>query len=199
MAEIDRSKLVVERASPDAAVLGALARLRIAVFRDWPYIYDGSLAYERSYLAAFLADPAAVVIVASIGGEPVGMATASPLAGQPDAIAAPLARHGLPVDGTFYFGESVLLAEARGLGIGHAFFDQREAAARSAGATHAAFCAVVREPGHPLAPADPRDLAPFWRRRGYAPLAGVTAPMEWKDRDQPRSTVHTMQFWARAL
>jgi hypothetical protein len=25
--------------------------LRIAVFRDWPYLYDGSLEYEREYLA----------------------------------------------------------------------------------------------------------------------------------------------------
>lgn len=30
--------------------LDALARLRIAVFRDWPYLYDGTIEYERRYL-----------------------------------------------------------------------------------------------------------------------------------------------------
>ena len=30
-----------------AGALDDLARLRIAVFRDWPYLYDGDVAYER--------------------------------------------------------------------------------------------------------------------------------------------------------
>ena len=33
--------------------LDDLARLRITVFRDWPYLYDGDLDYERRYLAEF--------------------------------------------------------------------------------------------------------------------------------------------------
>ena len=33
------------------AVLPDLARLRIIVFRDWPYLYDGTLEYEQEYLA----------------------------------------------------------------------------------------------------------------------------------------------------
>jgi hypothetical protein len=32
------------------AALDGVASLRIAVFRDWPYLYDGSLDYEREYL-----------------------------------------------------------------------------------------------------------------------------------------------------
>ena len=35
--------------------LDAVARLRIAVFRDFPYLYDGSLDYETDYLAAYSA------------------------------------------------------------------------------------------------------------------------------------------------
>ena len=30
--------------------LDALGTLRIAVFREYPYLYDGSLEYEREYL-----------------------------------------------------------------------------------------------------------------------------------------------------
>ena len=33
--------------------LDAVAALRIAVFRDWPYLYDGDAAYEREYLDAY--------------------------------------------------------------------------------------------------------------------------------------------------
>ena len=43
-----------------AGVLDDLARLRIAVFRDWPYLYDGDVDYERDYLTAYQS-PGAVV------------------------------------------------------------------------------------------------------------------------------------------
>ncbi|NBO21620.1 MAG: GNAT family N-acetyltransferase, partial [Rhodobacteraceae bacterium] len=36
-----------------AEVLDDVARLRIAVFRDWPYLYDGDLNYERRYLDSY--------------------------------------------------------------------------------------------------------------------------------------------------
>ena len=31
-----------------------LARLRIEVFRDFPYLYEGDLDYERQYLSTFM-------------------------------------------------------------------------------------------------------------------------------------------------
>ena len=37
------------------AALPALGRLRIAVFREWPYLYEGSEAYERDYVRAAVA------------------------------------------------------------------------------------------------------------------------------------------------
>ncbi len=37
--------------------LPALARLRIAVFRAYPYLYDGDLAYEEDYVRKFAASP----------------------------------------------------------------------------------------------------------------------------------------------
>ena len=41
-------------AGPDFdAALPALCELRIKVFRAWPYLYDGDLAYEAGYLARF--------------------------------------------------------------------------------------------------------------------------------------------------
>ena len=33
------------------AALDGVADLRITVFRDWPYLYDGSREYEREYKA----------------------------------------------------------------------------------------------------------------------------------------------------
>ena len=191
--------VIVERAASDGDTLAALASLRMEVFREWPYLYDGSIEYEREYLAAFIEQDQSVMIVARAGNQPVGMATASPLRTQPDAVKQPLLRTGLDEGKTFYFGESVLLASYRGQGIGHAFFDMRENAARAAGARVCTFCAVQRPADHALRPAGGRDLAPFWRSRGYEPLMGATMELRWKDRDVPAETDHLMQFWAREV
>ena len=59
--------------------LPALARLRIAVFRDWPYLYDGDEGYERDYLATYARAPGAAVVIAFAGAEPVGASTCLPL------------------------------------------------------------------------------------------------------------------------
>jgi len=182
-----------------AAVIPALARLRIAVFRDFPYLYDGDPAYEAGYLADFAAADGAVVVVARDGEQIVGAATAAPLATQDPAWQAPLAAAGFDIARTFYFGESVLLDSYRGQGIGHAFFDHREAQACKHGASHAAFCSVVRAADHPARPAGYRSLDAFWRGRGYAPLDGVTASFDWKTVGSEDEESHRLQYWTRSL
>jgi GNAT superfamily N-acetyltransferase len=182
-----------------AAALPDLARLRITVFREWPYLYDGTLDYEERYLAHFIAEPGAVLVVARDGEAIVGAATASPMATQEPALRKPFEDLGHDVGRLFYFGESVLLPGYRGHGIGHAFFDLREAGARAGGANAACFCGVIRPADHPLRPEGVRDLGPFWRTRGYAPVEGAIAHYDWKDIDQPEDTRHPMQFWHRTL
>jgi GNAT superfamily N-acetyltransferase len=177
----------------------ALARLRIAVFREWPYLYDGDAAYERAYLAEFAAAPHAALVLARDGDAIVGAATASPLAAQKAEFLAPFVARGWDVGGTFYFGESVLLPEYRGQGIGHRFFDHREAAALAAGATCATFCAVQRPADHPLRPPAYRPLDDFWAGRGYAPVEGLVTSLDWLDVGEASETPHSMQFWAREL
>ncbi len=176
-----------------------LARLRIVVFREWPYLYDGNAGYESGYLAAFAAAPDAVLVAAFDGDAIVGMATASPLAAQDAAVLEPVAAHGFDVATTFYFGESVLLPQWRGQGIGHAFFDAREAGARAAGARHATFCSVIRPDDHPMRPDGARSHAAFWTARGYREVPGLVCTMTWADIGDAGETPHQLQFWSRAL
>lgn len=179
--------------------LGDLARLRIAVFATFPYLYDGSEAYEEAYVREFAGESGSVLVAAFDGGRVVGAATASPMATQKAEFRAPLEERGYDTSAMFYFGESVLLPEYRGRGIGHAFFDQREAAARAAGATHACFAAVVRADDHPARPADYRPLDPFWEKRGYQPVPGLETHFAWKEHGESSESLKTMGYWLHAL
>lgn len=182
-----------------AAVLPELARLRMTVFRDWPYLYDGSLAYEEAYLAKFAKAKGAVCIAAYDGDVMVGASTGGPLVESDEEFIAPFRNANWDVSKIFYCGESVLLSSHRGHGLGHAFFDGREAQAQSLGGfSHSTFCRVIRPDDHPLKPADYRPLDGFWRKRGYAPI-DLFAFVSWKDIDQAAETGKPLQFWVKEL
>jgi len=180
-------------------VLDDLARLRMAVFRDWPYLYDGDLEYERGYLATYSGSSAAIVVAAFDGARLVGAATGTLMEEHGAAFGAAFAGTGLEPGDIFYCAESVLLPPYRGQGIGHAFFDARERHARNLGRRHAAFCRVIRPDTHPARPATYRPLDRFWRKRGYRPLEGVIADYAWKDVGEDQETAKPMQFWLRDL
>ncbi len=182
-----------------AAALEDVARLRIAVFRDFPYLYDGNFAYEHRYLAALQASPGAIVVGAFAGDRLVGAATGTPLADHAEDFATAFDGRGPALAETFYCAESVLLPDWRGQGIGHRFFDLREAHARALGHRHSAFCAVIRPEDHPDRPAGYRPLDAFWTARGYAKLPGAIAEFGWRDLGQTQETRKPMQFWTRAL
>ena len=196
---VPAGRVIVERIGRNALSLHALATLRMTVFRNWPYLYDGSADYEAAYLSEFLKDDGAVLVIARVGETPVGMATASPLATQSDVITAPFIAAGIDLEPIFYFGESVLLSQFHGMGIGHRFFDEREAAARAAGALQTSFCAVARPDDHPLRPGDARDLTPFWEKRGYRPVPHLETFLDWKDVGEGEETPHRMRFWMKTL
>ncbi|WP_299142856.1 GNAT family N-acetyltransferase [uncultured Tateyamaria sp.] len=180
-------------------LLDDVAQLRIAIFRDWPYLYDGDVAYERRYLQVYEDSPRAIVLGAFDGDWLVGAATGTPMSEHADDFADAFAQSDMDIANTFYCGESVLLPRYRGRGIGHRFFDGREAFARMGGFSHICFASVVRPQDHPLRPKDYRPLDGFWERRGYERMPGVIARFPWKDVDQPGETVKPLQFWSRAL
>jgi GNAT superfamily N-acetyltransferase len=180
-----------------AAHLDDLARLRIAVFAEYPYLYDGDAAYEADYIREFAAAPEAVLVAAVDGGKVVGVATASPMWAQKPAFRAPFEERGIDTNRLFYFGESVLLPEYRGRGLGHAFFDRRESAAREAGANAACFAAVIREAGHPDRPHGYRPLDAFWRKRGYEQVPGLVSRLAWKQHGEAEERENRLQYWMR--
>jgi GNAT superfamily N-acetyltransferase len=181
--------------------LEALARLRIAVFREFPYLYDGSLAYERTYLRSFASSPRSTLVIARDGDEVVGAATATPLLEHGEAEVAARALHAVGIEPAqvYYFGESVLLPAYRGRRIGHAFFDHREAAARQHGFPIASFCAVDRPPDHPARPGDYTPHDAFWSRRGYLRRAQAVAHFHWRDLGDAQESAKPMVFWTKEL
>lgn len=179
--------------------LDDVAALRIAVFRDWPYLYDGNPDYERQYLATYRDNPGALLVGAFDEGRLIGASTSTLMEDHAEAFSALFQPLGIAMTDILYGAESVLLPRFRGIGLGHRFIDLREAHAVAMGRSYVAFCSVKRPDDHPAKPVDARTNDAFWLGRGYAPLPGVLAEFSWKDVGDLAETAKQLQFWMRAL
>jgi hypothetical protein len=182
--------------------LDALAALRIEVFRDFPYLYEGEMDYERSYLAAYANSAHSLFVLALDGNTLVGCSTGIPLKDAEPEFHAPFIAKNIPLASVFYFGESVLQQNYRGQHLGHRFFDEREKFACSIGKSITAFCAVERPENHPMKPADYSPLDRFWQQRGYTKQPDMRTFYEWQDAsvDESNETAITekpMVFWLK--
>ena len=193
--------LTIARLSGDEmrARLDDLARLRIAVFRAWPYLYKGTMDHERQYLPRYAEARTGTLVVAKDGEKIVGASTALGLDEEGDSVREPFVKAGMDLKRIFYFGESVLLPEYRGQGVGVRFFEEREAAARQHGYAEAAFCGVVRPNDHPARPADYVPLDDFWKKRGYARRPELVSTFSWKDIGNAAETDKPMVYWMKTL
>lgn len=181
-----------------AVYIPELARLRIQVFRDFPYLYDGDLDYEKKYLQTYIDNPDSVIVLALDGEKVVGASTALPMRDETDELQKPFLEHGYDLNEVFYCSESVLDKNYRGLGIGVNFFEEREAhAADLGGFKHITFCCVERPVDHPRRPADYVPLDAFWNKRGYVKHPELTTSYVWKDLDDNDETPKPMTFWLK--
>ena len=178
-----------------ALIIPELGALRIRVFYDFPYLYEGNLEYEKNYLKIYGESDESIVFTVFDGDKLVGATTGMPLKMEEPEIQQPFLNTPEGVDAYFYFGESILLPEYRGLGIGHRFFDVREAHARKLGYPNTIFCSVIRPENNPLKPENYHPNNAFWTKRSYERLDGVTCEMSWLDRDENAETVKSLEFW----
>jgi GNAT superfamily N-acetyltransferase len=180
--------------------LGELARLRIEVFREFPYLYDGSYDYERSYLSTYSGVVDSIIVVAFANESVIGASTGLPMPAEAAEVTEPFVTNGYDPEKIFYFGESVLRKAWRGHGIGVQFFREREAHAAALGRFDwACFCAVQRPDDHPRRPANFQSLDRFWEKRGYRKHPELATTFSWQDLDEMSVSPKPMVFWLKRL
>lgn len=174
-----------------------IASLRMTVFRDFPYLYDGSLEYEKKYLNTYANSADFFAVLAFANSQLVGVSTALPLAQAEDSLQEPFLNNALNINDYYYFGESVLLTPFRGQGAGHYFFSAREQAGRELGYRKFCFCAVERSHHHPQRPADYQELGDFWAGKGFKKHDHLQVSFAWKEVGEEFESQKPMRFWLK--
>lgn len=177
-----------------------LGRLRITVFAEWPYMYDGDLEYEKKYLNTYIQSRKSFIFMVYDSNHLIGATTAIALSDETQEFQKPFLNKQIPISEVMYFGESILLKEYRGHGFGKRFMEERLNFASSIShIKYAAFCAVQRDPKDPRKPDDAKPLDPFWLSLGFAPQNDMLAEYEWKDIGDQKSTQKKLKFWLKKL
>jgi GNAT superfamily N-acetyltransferase len=176
-----------------------LARLRIELFKDYPYLYLGDMKYEAEYLQTYVQCPESVMTLVFDNGKVVGASTAIPLVFESAEFQKPFIDLGIDIRTVFYFGESVLMPEYRGKKIYRQFFHERESAAREYGSQYAAFCAIVRPEDDPRRPEDYVSLDHVWQRFGYERHSELCVYFQWQEIGEAAPSKKSLVMWIKEL
>ncbi len=175
-----------------------LGKLRIEVFREFPYLYEGDFEYENKYLRRYANSERSLVVIALNGKEIIGATTCIPLADEEIDFQKPFLENSFEINQIFYFGESIIKKQFRGMGIGHRFFEFREEHAQkmTSDLRYTGFCAVNRE-NHPSKPSGYKPLDSFWNRMGYLRQDHLKISLPWKDIGEDMETRKSLTFYLK--
>jgi GNAT superfamily N-acetyltransferase len=181
-----------------------IARFRIEGFRSFPYLYEGSTAYEKKYLAGYEREPESLLVCAYNGAELCAVATSLPLCSGSDIVAdaAGLFRtSGHRPEEFYYYSEIIVHPAVRGRGIARDIYRVREQHARSLGLPRLCLAVVQRSADHPLRPAGYVPPERIWQRDGFLPT-DMTFTYQWptiQADGSVRNDDNVMRYWIREL
>ena len=182
-----------------AASLDDLATLRIEIFREFPYLYDGRHEDELNYLKLYAETPDAFVITVKEGDQVIGAATGMPLRHESAELVEPFNGTPYPVDEVYYVGELLFYPEYRNHGLGMKVVRKIEDHIRSLGVYRYLACVTVARPDdHPRRPADYIPIDRFLARNDFFPIPGVVTDFTWLETDGVRRS-HPMNYWVKEL
>lgn len=181
--------------------LPQMAKLRIDVFKEYPYLYDGNFNYERRYLSRYLTCPESFVglIFAADGTSLLGMTTAMPLRLEEKNFQQAFIEKGIPLEKVCYFGELLLRPEVRSQGLGHHLMKWNMQYARQHSFEYASLACVDRSGSPNLIPLRHRPLDAFWKKYGFECHPEMVSHYTWKDMGADQESEKPMIFWLKDL
>lgn len=178
----------------------AVARLRIAIFKEYPYLYDGNFEYEIDYLKKFIDTPDSMIVILKDQEHIVGAITGLPLKYEDEIIKKPWLDQHKSIEKIYYFSEILIYPDYRGKGLGRELFEAAKATARDfSGYDCFALATVIRADNHPSKPAGYKALDNFWIRNGYHKDETLICQIPWKEIDETVESSKPLVFWLKMI
>lgn len=191
-------QLQVLKGSEIQPYIDTLAELRLLIFREYPYLYEGNIQEERNYLKMYYQSKNSFVILALDKGKPVGTATGVPFDKTPKEFRETFAKNGIPIEGIFYSGELILLKEYRNKGLGSRLYEELEKLV-SGKYEKIAICEVIKAKKDPKQPKDYVPSDRFWSKKGFIRHPQLAMYTSWKEIGGRKKIRHTLVFSLKSI
>lgn len=105
--------------------LNQISQVCIEVFREPPYLYDGKIEDQRSYIQqTYIKAPSGMACILLDEQQVIGVALGCALKEAPSKFKEPFINQGYTIDHLFFWGELVLDSSYRGQKLGKKLYEQ---------------------------------------------------------------------------
>lgn len=179
-----------------------LAQLRIDIFHEYPYLYEGDLDYEKKYLQIYSSCDKAIMLYFENNNAIQGACTCIPMHEETQEFIDPIIKHtDINIDQAFYIGEILVRKEFRGIKLGKKLMEHAIVYIK----THfpqyhnIILCTVEREDRQDKKPVNYLKPDYFWRKYGFEKIPSLSMELEWRDIGDKEETSKKMSYWIKKL
>lgn len=181
-----------------------ISQLRIEAFKEYPYLYQGELAYEKQYVRGYTTDSKAMIAIAKLDGTIAGISSGIPLISESEIVSDAkkiFSAQKINISDYYYYGEIIILPEFRSQGNASKLYSAQDELIKSWGFKYACILTVVREEDHPLKPKDYKSPDKMWEHFGFF-RNNLTTKHHWPTIQSDMSVVdidNILEFWTKKL
>jgi GNAT superfamily N-acetyltransferase len=194
-AENFQRNMQILRGSEIQHYIDQLGRFRIQIFREYPYLCDGSIEYERTYLDRYSRSPNSLLLILQDVLGIVGACTGIPLVDEDPEFQNAFV--GENKEEIYYIGEVMLRADSRGKKLGSRLMSTALDLIDSNQFKKISLCTVDRGLSHPREPLGYSPPDYLWKKYGLEKSGNLMAGQDWKDIGQDVETRKPLSIWFR--
>lgn len=177
----------------------AFANIRIDMFKEYPYLYEGALDSEKEYLETYFQSPNTRLLAIFDKEDLVGFSNCIPLNEEMDSIQKAFKAQKIDVEDYLYIGEVMLKEPFRGQGLMRKFMEFHEERAKELGKKFLTFMTIKRPKDHPMRPHDYRDLEPIWEHFGFQYEPTINIEIPWTQIDTGKEEANNLGVWVKEI
>jgi hypothetical protein len=176
-------------------VIDELGNFRITIFKEYPYLYDGNLDYERKYLSRYGNISDSILLLVRDKEGILGAATGIPLVNDEPEFTEPFKDKNL--DEIFYIGELMIRKDNRSKGIGTLLLKNMLDLIDKNQFKTVCLYTVDRGNNHPLKPDFYQSPDSLWRKFGFEKHSSHIVYLSWRDLGNVAETKKPMNVWIK--
>lgn len=175
-----------------------IATIRLELFRDFPYLYVGTIEDEYEYLSMYFNSRSSHLVLGfNSQNQLICYSSSIAVDDCTDDIKTPSMSLGYKK--ILYIGEVMIRPEYRLRGLSRHCMNYHDRKAREGGYDAVMLMSIDRPYDHPYTPAGYRSLDSLWIKYGYQRVTSASIVQSWRQIDTDGSVLHQLGLWIKPI